>query len=328
MSATMGSTAPRPALADELTAGSSFARRFYAWIEERFPLANGLLFFVVFAAALLLGRRAAGGPVALHLGDLAGLAATWSFFFMLRVFDEHKDYALDCRLYPERVLSRGLITLDQLKVAGGLAIALQLAVSLAQDGGVGAVTLRWLVVMGWSLLMLREFFVPKWLGRHLVVYAVSHMIVTPLSILWLAQMGAGGAPLDRGVYAYAGMALLFGFCFEIARKMKAPSEEREGVASYTHSYGVWPVAFAVALLWALATAALALVMIFVGVDAASPALWASVVGLALPSLVALERFAHRPAPAAARIAQGVVGLSLLVANGGLVGALLWRGGRW
>ena len=77
--------------------------------------------------------------------------------------------------------------------------------------------------------MLREFFVPRWLERHLVVYAGSHMLVTPLAMLWMAQLGAGDAPLDRAVWAYAAMSFLFGFCFEIARKMKAPAEERDGV---------------------------------------------------------------------------------------------------
>jgi 4-hydroxybenzoate polyprenyltransferase len=310
-----------------MTRDSSFARRFYGWIEERFPLANGLLFFVVYAAALILGRHAGGGRVALHASDLFGFAAAWSFFLMLRVFDEHKDYAQDCRLYPERVLSRGLITLRHLKIVGALAIAVQLGVSLWHDGGIGPVTLRWLVVLGFSLLMLREFFVRQWLSRHLVVYAASHMIVTPLSILWMAQMGAGGARLDAGTWAYAGMSFLFGFCFEIARKMKAPSEERAGVDTYTRLFGVWRVAFTVAVLWALATTALALILILTGVDAASPLLWAGVVALAVPSLVVLERFAHRPSPKAAKLAQAVVGLSMLIANGSLVGTLIARGGR-
>ncbi|MGZ3440137.1 MAG: hypothetical protein ACXVDD_11510, partial [Polyangia bacterium] len=282
---------------------------------------------IVYAAALLLGERAGGGRVALQLGDLAGFAATWSFFLMLRVFDEHKDYANDCRLYPERVLSRGLISLGQLKVVGALAIVVQLAVSLAHDGGVGAVTLRWLVVMSWSLLMLREFFVGRWLSRHLVVYAASHMIVTPLSILWIAQMGAGGAPLDRAVYAYAAMSFLFGFCFEIARKMKAPTEERADVDTYTRLFGVWSVAFTVSVLWSLATVVLGATLILSGVAATSPALWAGVVALALPAPLVLERFAHRPSPRAAKLAQGVVGLSMLAANTVLVAALLVRGGR-
>jgi len=305
----------------------AFPRRFYAWVAERFPLANGLLFFVVYAAALLLGRRSGGGPVELRLGDAVGFGAFWAFFLMLRVFDEHKDYALDCRLYPERVLQRGLITLGHLKVVGALAIAAQLALSIGQDGGVGPVTVRWLVVLGWSLLMLREFFVRAWLGRHLVIYAASHMIVTPLSILWIAQLGAGGGHLDGAVWAYAAMSFLFGFCFEIARKMKSPAEERADVDTYTRLFGVGAVALVVGLLWLGATGLLALVLVLSGVAGpASPLLWAGAGVLGAPSLWALARFARTPTPTTAKLAQAVVGLSMLTANGLIVAALLRQGG--
>ena len=298
-------------------------RRLVAWMEERFPLANGLLAGVVYASALLLGRHAAGARTTFALGDLAGYAAAFCFFLMLRVFDEHKDFANDCRLYPERVLSRGLVTLRHLKVLGAVAIAVQLAVSATHGG---AATLRWLVVMAWSLLMLREFFVPRWLSRHLLVYAGSHMLVTPLAVLWMAQLGAGDASLDRAAWAYAVMSLLFGFCFEIARKMKAPAEERDGVITYTSLYGVFPVTLSVAVLWAASTAALAVVLVLAGVPVGSPWLWTGIVALALPAPIALERMAHAPTPAAGKGAQAIVGVSLLVANLALATVLLVRGG--
>jgi 4-hydroxybenzoate polyprenyltransferase len=303
-------------------AEAPLARRLYAWMEERFPFANGLLAAVIYGSALLLGRHAAGARTVLALGDLAGYAAALGFFLMLRVFDEHKDFANDCRLYPERVLSRGIVTLRHLKVLGGVAVAVQLAVSAAHGA---TATVRWLVVIAWSLLMLREFFVPRWLQRHLVVYAVSHMLVTPLAVLWMAQLGAGDAPLDHAVWAYAVMALLFGFCFELARKMKAPAEERDGVTTYTSLYGVFAVSLTVAVLWATSTVTLGLVLVLCRVPGDSPWLWLGIVALALPAPIALERLAHRPTPAAAKLAQAMVGVSLLAANVALATVLLARG---
>jgi hypothetical protein len=311
-----------PAAPSTPTVDASLPRRLYAWMEERFPLANGVLAAVVYACALLLGRHASGARMTLALGDLGGYAAAFAFFLMLRVFDEHKDYVNDCRLYPERVLSRGLVTLRHLKVVGAIAVAVQLAVSAAHGT---AATLHWLVVMAWSLLMLREFFVPRWLGRHLVVYAVSHMLVTPLAVLWMAQLGAGDAPLDRAVWAYAAMSLLFGFCFELARKMKSPTEERDGVATYTSLFGVFAVTLAVAVLWVLATVALGVVLVFAGVPFASPWLWLGLIALVAPAPVALERLAHRQTATAAKQAQAIVGVSLLVANTALTTVLLARG---
>jgi 4-hydroxybenzoate polyprenyltransferase len=297
-----------------LAVESGYPRRFYAWIAERFPLANGLLFFLVYAAALLGGRRAAGLAPALHLSDLAGFAAAWAFFLMLRVFDEHKDYALDCRLHPERVLQRGLVTLGQLKLVGGLAMALQLGVSLAIDGGVGPVTLRWLVVFAYSLLMLREFFVGHWLSRRLVLYAVSHMVVTPLAVLWMAQMGARGARLDRGAYGYAALSFVLGFCFEIARKMKAPDEERAGVDTYSSLFGAAATVRAIALLWTLAAALVALVLRLDGATIAPTWLGLGALGLALPPVALLIRFGRLPTAASGKAATAAIGLMMLAAN--------------
>ena len=79
-----------------VTRESAFARRFLAWMGERFPVANGVLAGVLFAGAMLAGRAlAAPGPVRVGPGDLLGFLAVYGFFLMLRVFDEHKDYESD-----------------------------------------------------------------------------------------------------------------------------------------------------------------------------------------------------------------------------------------
>lgn len=305
----MSSTATGPSLDD-----AAWPRRFYAWMQERFPLANGLLIAVIFVAALLGGRHAAGLPPRLHAFDVAGFAAAWCFFLMLRIFDEHKDYALDCTLYPERVLQRGLITLGQLKAVGALAVTTQLIVSLLADGGFGAATLRWLVTFAYSLLMLKEFFVGEWLGRRLVLYAVSHMVVTPLAILWMAQLGAGHAPLSAGAYAYAGLSFALGFCFELARKMKSPSEERPGVVTYTSLFGVGAMARTVSLLWIVTAAGTAAVVWLDGSPIAPTWLAVAALALALPPVMLLARFATAPTPKSAKAATNIVGIMMLVVN--------------
>ena len=130
-----------------LTLESPFASRFFAWIHERFPLVNAVLFFVLYASALLYGRAvstsAAGGRVTAHAVDIAGFFAVWAFFLMLRVFDEHKDYALDLENHPKRVLQSGLVTLAHLKIVCAVAIAIQLGASLWEDRGIGRVTIAW-----------------------------------------------------------------------------------------------------------------------------------------------------------------------------------------
>jgi 4-hydroxybenzoate polyprenyltransferase len=67
------------------------------------------------------------------------------------VFDEHKDYEVDLRNHPDRVLQSGRVTLGHLKVVGAVALAVQVATCLLEDGGVGRVTFWWALTFGWTL---------------------------------------------------------------------------------------------------------------------------------------------------------------------------------
>src|SRR5262245_27757810 len=85
------------------------------WAHERFPLANGVFFVLLYVLALVVGRSVVSGPIVLSWHDLPGVAALWSFFLWLRVLDEHKDFENDRVAHPQRVLQRGLVTLGDLR---------------------------------------------------------------------------------------------------------------------------------------------------------------------------------------------------------------------
>lgn len=226
-----------------LSPSSTWVKRFYAWIEERFPLVQGVLIAVMYAASLLAGRAIGAESLTLGLADIPGFFALWAFFLMLRVFDEHKDYEKDLENHPERVLQSGLITLDHLKGVGAIAVLVQLGASILADlesgGAIGAATISWGVVMAWSALMAREFFVGAWLEKRLVLYAVSHMVVMPLAVFWIMQMGLATTWQN---FLAAVPILLVGFfaaaSLEVVRKTRAPQEERETVDSYTRTLGM------------------------------------------------------------------------------------------
>lgn len=219
-----------------------FSRRFSAWAAERFPAPLLLIAILSGAASVLLGMRVLAGSQAAPVGlvDLAGPLAFYLFLFVLRVMDEHKDFADDVVNHPERVLQRGLITLGSLRVLAFVAVALQLGVSLWADGGFGWVTIAWLVAFAWSLLMLKEFFVGEWLKPRMMTYAVTHAVVTPLTTVWLVFLGARGAPGAHGwvVAVWALTAMMTGLTFELTRKTFVPADERAGIDSYSKVLGV------------------------------------------------------------------------------------------
>ncbi|MFZ5723484.1 MAG: prenyltransferase [Pseudomonadota bacterium] len=285
-----------------LTAASPFHRRFLAWLDERFPFANALLFFILYLTTAALVRAATGlplfdgfvgGTVDFSPVDVLACAVTWSYFLLLRIFDEHKDYALDLQNHPQRVLQSGLITLAHLRVAGALAIALQLGFSLWRDAGVGGATVAWLAVFAWTCLMGKEFFVGEWLNKHLTWYAVSHMLVMPLIVWWLANLalpGTGMTPILAGLMT---LAFVSGFCFEITRKTKGPEEERDSIESYSRIFGTRGSAFVV---MGLVTAMVVNQLWLVQAVAGAPVWWAALLLVAalLLALRQLWQFVQAP----------------------------------
>jgi 4-hydroxybenzoate polyprenyltransferase len=314
----------------KLSPNTALPLRFLAWMNERFPFDHGILFFVLYATALITGRLAAGSAeITVGLADLVGFVPAWSFFLMLRVFDEHKDYESDCKNYPERVLQSGLVTLGHLKVAGGLAIAAQLGGSVWLDGGFGPITMIWLVVMGYSLLMAKEFFVGEWLGKRLALYAVSHMVVMPMAMVWMAQMGTRGANPTATIGLLAGLSFLSGGAFEVTRKMRGPEEERDEVDSYTKVLGVGGAPIVVMVILGASTAIQVLLLhaIFGG-----PAhfAWYAVLGagLVLPMAV-LMRFRTAPSAKARKLNELLVSMSMLLSYVVVVSAIVVeRGVQW
>lgn len=289
-------------------------QRLQAWMDERFPPANCAAAVLVWAAALVWGRAlSAGGPVTFRLRDAPGGLAAIGFFLMLRVLDEHKDYAADCIAHPGRVLQRGLITLQHLKIVGIVAIALQLGVSVLSDGGVvGPATTAWLVTFAWSLLMAKEFFVREWLRPRLVVYALSHMLVMPLAVWWLVRLGAGNAALPASARMLPVVSYLTGFAFEIARKQKAPADERDDVDSYTRAFGTRRAPMILGAVLTAACAGFAAMLSIAGAGWIPFAGDACIAAVLVAAWVALLRFRQRPDSATAKACEGVVGLAIAV----------------
>jgi 4-hydroxybenzoate polyprenyltransferase len=299
-----------------------------AWVLERFPPVTGVGFFVGYAVAALFARALVTGERPLRIGatDLLAFPAVWSFFFVLRVFDEHKDYELDCANHPDRALQRGLITLSHLKVLAAIAVALQLATCLWLDHAFGRVTIAWALALAWSLLMAKEFFASRWIAHRLVLYAFLHMLVMPFAYAWMAQVGARGHPLPAPVALIATAAFLGGFAFEIARKTKAPGDERPGVDSYTKRLGPGGAAAATSALVALYAAVMIVATWWVS-DGITPYIAYSVISVfMLLAIASASQFARGPTAKRAKAVEGAAAGAVLFVFLAFLGALIARRG--
>ena len=206
--------------------------RVWAYLLERFPPAAYTVLVGLFttSAVMLVGRQTAVAPsfdVVLRAGAVVLLV-----FLHLRLMDEHKDYAADAAAYPDRCLSRGVVTLPLLFRLGVVAVVLEavLAVSLSIEAAVA-----WVVCLIFTLLMRFEFGVGAWLSRRLLLYAITHNPVVALLAFFLWTV-AGGAH-DRLLALYIGIVSVGSLAFEIGRKIRLPEEEIVGVDSYSSVLG-------------------------------------------------------------------------------------------
>lgn len=211
-------------------------RNLPAYFKERFPPVNmflfAILFFTVHAVSFYFF---ASNPSPVFLGW--GVLAVISFFFRLRVFDEIKDYDIDVENHPGRVLQSGRVSLQNLILLSAVLFVIEASWSIY--AGTDAM-LCWLAAIFYSVLMRYEFFTGRFLKKYLLLYAVTHMMIMPLIILWIWASFAPAQLFHRGFYFLAALAFLGGFCFEIARKTHAASAERLTVDSYSKSLGFLP----------------------------------------------------------------------------------------
>lgn len=221
---------------------------FIAYFNERFPLANCLLFCILYSTVASVAYPTVFSSSFLtHLGiiDLLGFLAIISFFFRLRVFDEWKDYAIDAINHPQRVLQSGRVSLKQLTILSVVASVVEIAWCLL----IGRITfIVWLIAFTYSLLMRYEFFIGNYLKTRLIVYAISHLLIMPFIIWWIWAAYTGTfLPMHPAFLYLAGLSLLAGFAFELARKIHSPAEERPLVDSYSKVMGFIPAIVAVCI---------------------------------------------------------------------------------
>ena len=302
----------------------------WAWMRERFPPSHAVLFVVLyFTASLSAQALVRTGTVRIRLADAASCVAAYAFFLMLRIFDEHKDYEADVVNHPDRALQRGWITLGHLRLIGAIAIATQAVVSISRDSGFGPITFWWLIAMGWSLLMAKEFFVSNSLRPRLMLYAATHMLVMPLIMMWLAQMGTYGLPLPGSIVWLALLSFASGFAFEVARKTKAPADERPGVDSYSQILGVSGAARLTSAFLAVSAAVGTVLAVLI---AGGIVAWIAVgvqLAVAAAIIAQLTTFGQTPTTALARRCEKLVSVALLASHVTIIGAVIAeRGVRW
>lgn len=215
-----------------------FFKRFYQYQKERFPiLAHGVLISVFTFSAISFSRICRGEDGFIPFPDfLIGIFATITLFLLVRIFDEFKDQE-DDRLYrPYLPVPRGLISLKELKIIAIFVSVLQVGVIAYYQT---SMLYLYLIVLGYLCLMGVEFFVPKWLKQHHILYITSHMVIIPLIDIYSSGLDwllADASP-HWGLAWFFSVSYMNGLVLEFGRKLRIPETEENGVLSYTVFFG-------------------------------------------------------------------------------------------
>lgn len=212
--------------------------RFYIYQKERFPiLGHGLLVASFSFSAIAYARicRGVEGFVDWKI-YIVGIFTTITLFLLVRIFDEHKDAEEDARYRKELPVPRGLVTLNELRNIGIVVIILQILVNLYFFP-----KMLWLyfLVIGYLLLMGKEFFIAEWLKKHQFWYVTSHMFIIPLVDIYASGLDwlLVGASAPSGLLFFFAVSYMNGIVLEIGRKIRAPEQESAGVLTYSAMLG-------------------------------------------------------------------------------------------
>lgn len=301
-----------------------FHRRLKLYLDERFPLSTHavVVFAFFFSNYFLAERLVHPGNAVLGWRAIAGMVAVLLSFFLLRIFDEFKDYSRDVIAHPDRVVSRGIMPLSELRLMGWGVVGV-LGLCNAFLGW--QVFATYLLVITFALLMFKEFFVGEWLNRHIVLYALSHQVFTPLLCLYVYSIAAfqAGGTWHAVFWLQLAMGAGTGLGWEMSRKVRMPEDEHPQIDTYSKHFGPMgasTMAYAVLVSGAVCAS-------FAGIQAGFPGYAFGLLGLGwIVATVGFVRFWLKPTPKGAKgLDNWAAVLMLLCYIAIAVGAVAGRG---
>ena len=201
------------------------------YLKERFPVIPLALYSTITALAINSSLNAQ------NLKSTFGVALFYVLFlFHLRVLDEFKDYHYDNKNHQDRPVQVGLVKLSFIRTVGIINFFLLLSIAyLISPVNVFLLSLTALFYTG---LMFKEFFIPNYLRRHVVLYLISHeLVLIPLFLFFFSAINKKIwliTNLSRfSTISYAAIPLIL---IEIGRKLKHRYNKKGQKTNDTYAY--------------------------------------------------------------------------------------------
>lgn len=218
--------------------GNKTIQIFRQYFNERFSIGKFLFLSFIFGISIsFFSQYFVFGYLKFYISILYVTVALFLFLLRLRLWDEIKDHKHDKLYYPNRPIARGLIPVKYLWFLSYLVLLVELAISVS--GGIISFVF-FLILLGYSFLMLKEFLAGEWLRSKFTMYIITHELsVVPLFFYLISLNFLPFRDIFKGNFFY-----LFVFCLgcetfliEIARKIRVRRDENISRDTYIAQYG-------------------------------------------------------------------------------------------
>ena len=217
--------------------------KWWTYQKERFPIfQHGPLVAAFSSCAVAYSSMLTGTSPSLF-SFVVAFVTCLIFFLQLRIADEFKDAEEDAQYRPYRPVPRGLITLRSLAAVFCLGALIQLLLAwLYSPMSVIVLIIAWTYLA----LMSVEFFARDWLKAKPITYLWTHMLIMPIVDFYATAchwIPSGEKPWS-GLIFFLAASFCNGLVIELGRKLRQPSEEEDGVPTYSKLWGLKKAAWA------------------------------------------------------------------------------------
>ena len=221
-----------------------FIKKWYTYQKERFPVATyGIYIFSIVFGTFCFAIDKTYNPNWIMF--LPMFAVAFLQFLMVRIVDEFKDYEEDVKYRPYRPVPRGLVTLKELGILGGICAAVQVGIT-------AILNLKGLIFLGlvWLFfgVMSKSFFIKKLVDKHILLEVTLDELLMPVLVLYLSTFVTS---ISVKLIPFLILSYLGSWIVEIARKVRCKEDEEEGVKTYTAVFGIPAATMIVVILEAL-----------------------------------------------------------------------------
>lgn len=206
----------------------NFFKKWYTYQKERFPIATyGLYIFSIVFGTFCFATESKNWIMLIPMFVVALLQ-----FLMVRIVDEFRDFEEDSKFRPYRPVPRGLVSLKELGILGGICAIIQIGLTAILNlKGLIYLSLVWI----FFAIMSKSFFIKKLVDKHILLEVTLDEFLMPLLVLYLSTFVT---TISVKLIPFLILSYLGSWIVEIARKIRCKEDEENGVKTYTAVFGI------------------------------------------------------------------------------------------